>query len=101
MFRDGFAIKPYGLNGDDWLRLSAQHTSASSYYGLRPQNVIGFVSISEVANGNLKEKTDREGFVFNPYSQNFRRLMMHAVDIIGSFYEWTRRHFNAYKAELP
>lgn len=101
VFRDGFAIKPYGLNGEDWLRLSAQQTSASSYYGLRPQNVIGFVSISEAANGHLKEKTDREGFVSNPYSQNFRRLMTQAVDIIGSFYEWTRRNFNTYKAELP
>lgn len=101
VFRDGFAIKPYGLNGEDWLRLSAQQTSATSYYGLRPQNVIGFVSISEAANGDLKEKTDREGFVSNPYSQNFRRLMVHAVDMIGSFYEWTRRNFNAYKAEHP
>ncbi|WP_198020034.1 ATP-binding protein [Mesorhizobium sp. LNJC405B00] len=101
VFRDGFAIKPYGLNGEDWLRLSAQQTSATSYYGLRPQNVIGFVSISEAANGNLKEKTDREGFVSNPYSQNFRRLMIHAAETIGSFYEWTRRNFNTYKADLP
>ncbi|WP_106639503.1 ATP-binding protein [Allosphingosinicella vermicomposti] len=101
VFRDGFAIKPYGLNGEDWLRLSAQQTSATSYYGLRPQNVLGFVSISEAANGNLKEKTDREGFVANPYSHNFRRLMMQTVEVIGGFYEWTRRNFNTYKADLP
>ncbi|MBX9659127.1 MAG: HAMP domain-containing histidine kinase, partial [Nitrospiraceae bacterium] len=101
VFRDGFAIKPYGLNGEDWLRLSAQQTSATSYYGLRPQNVIGFVSISEAANGNLKEKTDREGFFADPYSLNFRRLMIQAVEVIGSFYEWTRRNFNTYKADLP
>lgn len=101
VFRDGFAIKPYGLNGEDWLRLSAQQTSATSYYGLRPQNVIGFVSISETTNGKLKEKTDREGFVADPYSHNFRRLMIQAVEVIGGFYEWTRRNFNTYKADLP
>ncbi|WP_296598003.1 ATP-binding protein [Phenylobacterium sp.] len=101
VFRDGFAIKPYGVNGEDWLELSAQQTSATSYYGLRPRNVIGFVSISEAANGNLKEKTDREGFVSNPYSQNFKRLMVHAVEKIGAFYSWIRRNFNTYKAELP
>ena len=101
VFRDGFAIKPYGLNGEDWLRLSAQQTTASSYYGLRPQNIIGFVSISETTNGNLKEKTDREGFVVDSYSQNFKRLMLHAVEEIGGFYEWTRRNFNTYKAEAP
>ena len=101
VFRDGFAIKPYGLNGEDWLRLSAQQTSATSYYGLRPQNIIGFVSISEATNGNLKEKTDREGFVSDPYSQNFRRLMLQAVETIGGFYEWSRRNFNTYKANIP
>lgn len=101
VFRDGFAIKPYGLNGEDWLRLGAQQTDATSYYGLRPQNVIGFVSISEASNGHLKEKTDREGFVSSPYSQNFRHLMIHAAETIGRFYEWTRRNFNTYKADLP
>ncbi|MFC2966655.1 ATP-binding protein [Acidimangrovimonas pyrenivorans] len=101
VFRDGFAIKPYGLNGEDWLRLSAQQTSGASYYGLRPQNVIGFVSISEAANNNLKDKTDREGFVANAYSHNFRRLMLQVVEVIGDFYEWSRRNFNTYKADLP
>ncbi len=101
VFRDGFAIKPYGLNGEDWLRLSAQQTSASSYYGLRPQNVMGFVSISEAANRNLKDKTDREGFVANAYSNNFQRLMVHVTKVIFDFYDWTRRNFNRYKADLP
>ncbi|WP_289034391.1 sensor histidine kinase [uncultured Roseibium sp.] len=101
VFRDGFAIKPYGLNGEDWLRLSAQQTSASSYYGLRPQNVMGFVSISEAANRNLKEKTDREGFVANAYSNNFQRLMVHVTKVIFDSYDWTRRNFNKYKADLP
>ncbi len=101
VFRDGFAIKPYGINGEDWLRLSAQQTTATSYYGLRPQNIIGFVAISEADNRSLVEKTDREGFVANPYSQNFRRLMIHAVEEIGDFYEWIRRHFNNYRAEVP
>lgn len=97
VFRDGFGIKPYGINGQDWLRLGAGWTSAGSYYGLRPQNVLGFVLISEEHNSNLKEKTDREGFVSNPWSQNFQRLVMQVPDIVSRLYETMRRTFNEYR----
>ncbi len=99
IFRDGFGIRPYGINGEDWLRLGAKQTSGSSWYGLRPNNIIGFVTISEAKNPNLKDKTDREGFVANPYSANFRRLMRHAAATIDDFYEWMRRSYNRFKAE--
>jgi signal transduction histidine kinase len=97
VFRDGFAVRPYGLNGQDWLQLSAQQTSGASYYGLRPQNVIGFVAISEKYNGHLKEKTDREGFVNTPYTENLQILMCHATAIIDKFYEWVRREYTLYR----
>lgn len=99
VFRDGFGVRPYGINGEDWLRLGAQQTSATSYYGLRPNNVVGFVAISEAKNSHLKEKTDREGFVANPYSENFRRLMTHSTEKIGGIYEWLRRTYNRYREE--
>jgi signal transduction histidine kinase len=99
VFRDGFGIKPYGINGQDWLRLGAGWTSAGSYYGLRPQNVLGFVLISEEHNSHLKEKTDREGFVSNPWSQNFHRLVMQVPEIVSRLYETMRRTFNEYRQE--
>lgn len=100
IFRDGFGIKPYGINGQDWLRLGAGWTSATSFYGLRPQNVLGFVLISEAKNGHLKEKTDREGFVSNPWSRNFQRLVAHVADTIGDVYESIRRNLNVYRQEV-
>ncbi|ESY66840.1 hypothetical protein X742_16755 [Mesorhizobium sp. LNHC232B00] len=100
VFRDGFGIKPYGINGQDWLKLSAGWTSASSFYGLRPDNVMGFVLISEEANSHMREKTDREGFVSNPWSQNFQRLVMHVARTIGDLYETIRRALNDYRDEL-
>ncbi|MBB6413712.1 ATP-binding protein [Mesorhizobium sangaii] len=100
VFRDGFGIRPYGINGQDWLRLGAGWTSAGSYYGLRPQNVLGFVLISEENNSNLKEKTDREGFVSNPWSQNFQRLVMQIPKTVSDLYETIRRTFNEYRREI-
>jgi len=97
IFRDGFGVRPYGVNGEDWLRLGAQQTSGGSWYGIRPQNVIGYIKISEKENGKLKEKTDREGFVSDPYSRNFTKLALHATGTIETFYEWIRRSYNSYR----
>lgn len=100
VFRDGFGIKPYGVNGQDWLKLASGWTSAGSFYGLRPGNVMGFVLISEADNAHLKEKTDREGFVSNPWSQNFQRLVVQVTDTISRLYETIRRSLNDYRNEL-
>ena len=75
IYRDGFAVFPYGFKDNDWLGLRAGTTSGSSYYGLRPDNTIGYVEISEGRNINLKDKTDRTGFISNEYSDNFIILM--------------------------
>lgn len=97
IFRDGFGIRPYGYQGNDWLSLAKSQTSGSSFYGLRPNNVIGFVTLRGDKNGVLKEKTDREGFVENDYSQNFFRLMETVRDRITSFIETVRRGYIAYR----
>lgn len=99
IFRDGFGIKPYGIDGQDWLSLSGGQTSGGSFYGLRPGNVVGYVSISAKENSNLKEKTDREGFTDSPYSRNFMRVMNYVVEQVNDIFEGTRRSFNDYKKQ--
>lgn len=94
IYRDGFAVFPYGFKDNDWLGLRTGTTSGSSYYGLRPDNTIGFVEISEGRNINLKDKTDRTGFISNEYSDNFIILMKdfvikecnHAIETIRRTY---------------
>ena len=71
LFRNGFAVKPFGIDGDDWLKLRESETPGDSYYTLRPKNVIGYFSIDEGINDKLKDKTGREGLVSNPFSRNF------------------------------
>ena len=100
IFRNGFGIKPFGIDGEDWLKLGSNQTSGGSYYTLRPSNTIGFIALTADGNRNLKEKTDREGFVDSPYSKSFFLLMNKVIDEINSLLEKTRRSYNDYKRHV-
>jgi len=71
VYRDGFAIRV----DQDWLKLGAQWTSATSYYGLKPDNTLGYIALSARDNMELEETTDREGFKETPYYRNFYSLL--------------------------
>ena len=92
IYRDGFAVQPYGFGLNDWLGLSKGQTSGSSFYGLRPENTVGYFSISEGVNIHLKDKTDRQGFVENEYQYNFELIAVTYIrKEIDSFIEAVRR----------
>ncbi len=96
VFRDGFGIRPFGLGGNDWLDLGSGWTSAKSYYGLRPNNVIGYVVLTAKENSRLEEATDREGFIENTYSRNFYLLMQRVVKTINDASTNLRRGYLDY-----
>lgn len=95
VYRDGFGIRV----SNDWLNLGRQWTRASSYYTLKPQNTLGYIAISAKDNGQLQEKTDREGFTDNACYQNFKTLLDQFVDFSADVQEFLRRGYNDfYKA---
>lgn len=96
LYRNGFAVKPYGVGDNDWLKFSSAQTSGASYYGIRPMNVIGYVAIDEGENIHLKDKTDREGLISNPYSENFMTMMLIVRDECNRFMETVRRGYNEF-----
>ncbi|MEO5369941.1 MAG: ATP-binding protein [Magnetococcus sp. DMHC-1] len=71
VYRDGFAIRV----DHDWLKFGAQWTSATSYYGLKPDTTLGYIALSARDNMELEETTDREGFKDSPYFRNFYALL--------------------------
>jgi signal transduction histidine kinase len=79
VFRDGFGVRV----GADFLGLGSGFTGGRSFWALRPGNVVGFVALSARYNAQLKETTDREGFVADPPFQTFRALMHTLVDRIN------------------
>lgn len=97
IYRDGFGIRPYGFEGYDWLNLGGGQTSGRSFYGLRPRNVIGYITLTAKENSQLQEKTDREGFVDSPYSRNFLLIMNKFVDVLDVLFSNLRRSYNEFK----
>ena len=97
LYRNGFAVKPYGIDGQDWLGLAKGQTSGASFYGLRPGNVIGYVAIDEDLNKNLKDKTDREGLIDNDYYRSFYRVNLEIIRRINEAMQIIRRTYNEFK----
>lgn len=87
VYRDGFGIRV----GEDWLELGKQWTRGSSYYGLRPANVLGYVAISARDNPDLVETTSREGFQATPHYENFFGLLSEFVRFAGNSQGYLRR----------
>lgn len=104
IYRNGFAVLPYGINTNnkDWLGLSSSQTK-TSFYDLRPDNVIGYIAIDEGENYELKDKTDRSGLISNPYSRNFFTIIHFVRDQINSYQRSIRKGYNdflnTYKTE--
>ncbi len=93
VYRDGFAIRV----DHDWLKLGAQWTSAKSYYGLKPDNTLGFISLSARDNIALEETTDREGFKDTPYYRNFYALLTEFTSFTEKSHEFFRRGWTAFR----
>lgn len=93
VYRDGFAIRV----DHDWLKLGAQWTSAKSYYGLKPDNTLGYIALSARDNINLEETTDREGFKDTPYYRNFYALLTEFTSFTEKGHAFFRRGWTAFR----
>jgi signal transduction histidine kinase len=100
VYRDGFAVRV----DQDWLRLGDQQTIGGSFYGLRPLNTLGFISLTAKENIELEETTDREGFKDTLYYRNFVLLMEQFVKFTSTIQEELRRSWlefrNSYNESL-
>ncbi|MGJ1518374.1 MULTISPECIES: ATP-binding protein [Sphingobacterium] len=81
VFRDGLRVYDYGEPENDWLSLDhrrfQQPTKAVSN-----NLILGAVSITRKNSSDLKEKTNREGFVDNDAYQAFRSAILHVLSTV-------------------
>jgi signal transduction histidine kinase len=96
VYRDGFVV----ASGFDLLRLGAAFTGGGSYYGMRPQNVMGYIAISGRDNPRLQETTNRQAFRHSPAFSRFEALLDVSRDAINRVLDEAGRAGGDYAAEL-
>ena len=96
IYRDGFHIAP----ASDLLELGEHFTRGGSFYGLRPQNVMGYIAISAAGNPKLEETTDREDLRNTPAYRRFRALLGRARDDINRALDDIGREATRYARHL-
>lgn len=82
VFRDGMRIYDYGERDADWLGLDIKRVNSPSTQ-LSNNLIIIEVHLDRLASYNLKEKTNREGFVENNIYELFRDSVSHALNLLA------------------
>jgi signal transduction histidine kinase len=89
VFRDDFRVRPYGEDGQDWLKLGERQAKSPGGpgqklggYRIGPNQIAGTVKISRIANASFQDKSGREGIQENEVFELFRNIL---TDIIGVF----------------
>lgn len=95
ILRDGFRVRSQG----DWLELSAGMTSGSTY-NMRPENTVGYFSLSGAENYRLIEKSDREGFVEDAAFRGFFDIASACKKFANDALENVRRSLDEYAREV-
>jgi len=95
VYRDGFGVRV----DRDWLGLGKQQTSGGSFYGLRPENTLGYIAISAKDNASLEETTDRQDLIFTPHYENFYELLQHFVRFSGDAQAFLRREWSRFQKQ--
>ena len=64
LYRDDIRVYPYGDPEDDWLQIDIHRGTIAAGHFLSNNQVVGYINITYKNNPNLKDKTNREGLIF-------------------------------------
>jgi signal transduction histidine kinase len=103
MFRDDFRIRPYGENGQDWLKLGERQSQSPGGAGqklggfrIRPNQIAGTVNISRIHNLSFQDKSGREGIIENDVFELFNNILREII----AFFEKDRNVIMYHFSEL-
>ena len=63
LYRDGVRVYPYGDPDDDWLSIDVTRGTGRAGNFFSNDQIIGWIDITQEANPNLRDKTNREGLI--------------------------------------
>jgi len=71
VYRDGIRVYDFGEPGNDWLNLDIRRVNTPTARTSNNQ-ILGALRLDATNSGDLREKTNREGFIENPAFADFR-----------------------------
>ena len=99
VYRDGVRIYNYGEKDSDWLSLDLNRLKRAGD-NISNNIIIGSVGISRRDSADLKEKTNREGFIENEAYFAFVDAVTYALDLITRYRNTDKRRLiNVYKKD--
>ena len=99
VYRDGVRIYNYGEKDSDWLSLDFNRMKRAGD-NISNNIIIGSVGISRRDSADLKEKTNREGFIENEAYFAFVDAVTYALDLVTRYRNTDKRRLiNVYKKD--
>jgi signal transduction histidine kinase len=82
IYRDGFRVRPYGEEGNDWLLLDRTKIRDPHSYRVGNNQVIGVVNINSDDNPLLVDATNREAIIENEAFGQLKQIVHKCINII-------------------
>lgn len=82
IYRDGFRVRPYGEEGNDWLLLDRTKIRDPHSYRVGNNQVIGVVNINSDDNPLLIDATNREAIIENEAFAQLKQIVHKCINII-------------------
>lgn len=82
IYRDGFRVRPYGEEGNDWLLLDRTKIKDPHSYRVGNNQVIGVVNINSDDNPLLIDSTNREAIIENEAFNQLKQIVYKCINII-------------------
>ncbi len=80
--KNGFGVKPYGEESQDWLNLG-QIRVQDPTKNIGPNQILGNIYLFSPENDGLKEKTNREGFYENKAFLQLKIITLRIINELG------------------
>ncbi|MEG0069772.1 MAG: sensor histidine kinase [Cetobacterium sp.] len=89
VYRDGLRVYNYGELDDDWLELNQRRINRLSK-GINKGLLLGAVSLKSDESLNLKEKSNREGFLENDAFEKLKSEILHVISLVEIYRQMDR-----------
>jgi len=84
VYRDGVRVYDYGESGNDWLNLDIRRVNIPTKR-ISNNIIISSISLNREESTDLKEKTNREGFIENDAYKRMKQTLLYALSLAEEF----------------